>query len=175
MQLEPLRGKVDRRLLALTSHKMADSDDNTSNPLAQAANSQRVLPDGTSGIISFGPYRLLPTLRRLEQAGRPVALGDREFDLLCMLTARAGEIISNRELMACIWGKSAVGEGRLRVHINALRKALSQDGMENPHIRKVASRGYVFTAPIFRNTAGGGEGSCPLWDGHIIDVTFPLE
>ena len=22
--------------------------------------------------------------------------------------------------------------------------------------------------------AGGGEGNCPLWDGHIIDATFPL-
>ena len=22
--------------------------------------------------------------------------------------------------------------------------------------------------------ADGGEGSCPLWDGHIIDATFPL-
>jgi hypothetical protein len=21
---------------------------------------------------------------------------------------------------------------------------------------------------------GGGEGSCPLWDGHIIDAIFPL-
>jgi hypothetical protein len=28
--------------------------------------------------------------------------------------------------------------------------------------------------PICRNTAGGGEGNCALWDGHIIDATFPL-
>ena len=28
---------------------------------------------------------------------------------------------------------------------------------------------------ICRNTgAGGGEGRCPLWDGHIIDAAFPL-
>ena len=25
-----------------------------------------------------------------------------------------------------------------------------------------------------RKLAGGGEGNCPLWDGHIIDATFPL-
>jgi hypothetical protein len=24
-----------------------------------------------------------------------------------------------------------------------------------------------------REFAGGGEGNCPLWDGHIIDATFP--
>jgi len=27
---------------------------------------------------------------------------------------------------------------------------------------------------ICRNTAAGGEGRCPLWDGHIIDAAFPL-
>jgi hypothetical protein len=25
-----------------------------------------------------------------------------------------------------------------------------------------------------REFAGGGEGNCPLWDGHIIDAIFPL-
>ena len=25
-----------------------------------------------------------------------------------------------------------------------------------------------------REFAGGGEGNCPLWYGHIIDATFPL-
>ena len=51
----------------------------------------------------------------------------------------------------------------------------SQNGMENPYIRKVARCGYVFTAPICRNTGGGEESNRPLWDGHIIDVIFALE
>jgi hypothetical protein len=88
VQLEPLQGKVDPRRLALTSQKMADSNHITSIPPAQTAYPRSVLPDGTSGIISLGPYRLL--------------------------------------------------------------------------------------APICRGTAGGGEGNCPLWYGHIIDATFPL-
>jgi DNA-binding winged helix-turn-helix (wHTH) protein len=144
-----------------------------SNPLAQRVSLQSVQPDGASEIISFGPYRLVTTLRRLEQAGRPVPLGDREFDLLYMLVARAGEIVSHRELMECTWGKSAVREGRLRFHINVLRKALSQDGVKNRYIRKVVRGGYIFTTPIGRSIVGGVEGNCPLWDGHIIDATFP--
>jgi DNA-binding winged helix-turn-helix (wHTH) protein len=150
---------------------MADSDRLTSNPLAQTATHQPVLPDDASGIVSFGPYRLLTALRRLEQAGRPVPLGDREFHLLCTLTERAGEIVSNRELTACVWGEFAVGEGTLRFHINALRKALPQNGMETPYIRKVARRGYIFTAPMCRSIAGGNN---LLWDGHIIDATVQL-
>jgi DNA-binding winged helix-turn-helix (wHTH) protein len=131
--------------------------------------------DSKHPFISFGPYRLIATLRRLECAGRPVPLGDREFDLLCTLTAHAGEVVSHQELMARTWGNPDVGKGRLRVHINALRKALSQNGIEIQYIGKVARRGYVFTAPISRSTAGDGEGNSPLWEGRIIDATFPEE
>ena len=53
-----MHGKVDPRRLALRGQKMADSNQITSNLPAQTANPQRVVPDG---------------------AGRPVALGDREF------------------------------------------------------------------------------------------------
>jgi DNA-binding winged helix-turn-helix (wHTH) protein len=165
VQHEQPQGKVDLHQLALTGQKMADSNNN-SNPPSQTAKPQQVSTDGTSGIVSFGPYRLIATLRRLECAGRPVPLGDREFDLLCTLTAHAGEVVSYRELMARTWGDPDVGKGRLRVHINALRKALSQNGIEIQYIGKVARRGYVFTAPISRNTN-------PLWEGRIIDATFP--
>jgi DNA-binding winged helix-turn-helix (wHTH) protein len=173
VQHEPLQGKVDAGL-ALTSQKMADTND-TSNPQTQTANPPRVPPDGTTGIISFGPYKLIATLRRLECAGRPVPLGDREFDLLCTLTAHAGEVVGHRELKTSAGGNPDVGKGRLTVHINALRKALSQNGVEIQYIGKVARRGYVFTAPISRSTTGDGEGSYPLWEGRIIDATFPQE
>ena len=58
VQLEPLQGKVDPHRLALTSQKMADSNQTTSNPPGQTANPQCEFPDG---------------------AGLPVPLGDREF------------------------------------------------------------------------------------------------
>jgi DNA-binding winged helix-turn-helix (wHTH) protein len=168
--MRPCRARLMNRF-ALRSRKMANSK-HPSNPPVQTANSPRVSPDGASGVISFGPYRLIATLRRLERAGQPVALGDREFDLLCTLIEHAGEVVSHQELMARTWGKPDAGKGMLRVHINALRKALSQDGIENHYIGKVARRGYVFTAPISRNTADDGEGS-PLWEGQIIDAPIP--
>ena len=96
---------------------------------------------------------------------------DHEFDLLCTLAERAGEIVSNRELMARVWGKPVVG--KLRFHINALNDVLSQDGREVLYIRKVVRHGYIFAAPVCRGVADDGEGSDPLWDGHIIDATFP--
>jgi hypothetical protein len=41
---------------------MPDSIHITSNPPAQTANPQRVLQDGTSGFITFGPYRVVFTV-----------------------------------------------------------------------------------------------------------------
>jgi hypothetical protein len=40
--------------------------------------------------------------------------------------------------------------------------------------QRVPPDGTSGIIPICRNTAGGGEGNCPLWDGQIIDATFPL-
>jgi hypothetical protein len=66
VQLEPLQGKVDPHQLALTSQKMADSNQNTSNPLGQTANPLRELPGGTSGVISIGSA---PTCRGTAHGG----------------------------------------------------------------------------------------------------------
>jgi DNA-binding winged helix-turn-helix (wHTH) protein len=96
----------------------------------------------------FGPYTLCPGLRRLERNGAPVRVGDRAFDILCVLTARAGEIVSHRELTAKVWGNVVVGAGSLRFHINALRKVLAQDGRRTVYIKSVTRRGYTFIAPV---------------------------
>src|SRR5712671_5744940 len=82
-----------------------------------------------AGAISFGPYLLRANLRLLERDGLAVQLGDRAFDILCVLTEHAGAIVSSRELIARVWGKVVVGEGSLRFHINALRKVLAGEGV----------------------------------------------
>jgi DNA-binding winged helix-turn-helix (wHTH) protein len=102
----------------------------------------------TTGTVVFGPYRLCANLRRLERDGLPIRVGDRAFDILCALTERAGEIVTNRELMARVWGNVVVGAGSLRFHINALRKVLAQDGRRAQYIKNVTRRGYTFIAPV---------------------------
>jgi predicted ATPase/DNA-binding winged helix-turn-helix (wHTH) protein len=100
------------------------------------------------GAVSFGPYLLRANIRRLERDGVAVQLGDRAFDILCVLTGRAGEIVTNRELMVRVWGKVVVGAGSLRFHINGLRKVLVQDETQTQYIKNVTRRGYTFIAPV---------------------------
>ena len=116
----------------------------------RARNGESPLSEGTVAVISFRPYRLFPNQRRLERAGHVVELGSRAFDILCVLTERAGEVVTNRELMARVWGNVVVGEGSLRFHINALRKALARDVTSTEYIKNVARRGYSFVAPVQR-------------------------
>jgi len=98
--------------------------------------------------ISFGPFRLFATERLLEKDGVPLNLGSRALDLLIVLTERATEVVSKRELMGRVWPKLAVDEGSLRFHIASLRRVLGDGQAGVRYVANVAGRGYCFVAPI---------------------------
>jgi len=97
--------------------------------------------------IAFLDFELLPARRLLLRAGSQVAIGARAFDLLTLLAAHPGEVLSNRTLIAGVWQKTVVIEANLRVQIAALRKLLGDDGAA---IVNVAGRGYCLTARVRR-------------------------
>lgn len=93
--------------------------------------------------IVFLDFELLPGQRLLRRAGRPLAIGARAFDLLALLAAHPGEVLSNRALIAAVWPNTVVIDANLRVQIAALRRLLGDAGSA---IVNVAGRGYAFTA-----------------------------
>lgn len=99
-------------------------------------------------ILSFGRYRLCPESRLLEQDGVAVPLGSRALDILILLTSRAGELVSTRELMSRVWRGIVIGPGAVRVHINTLRKALGDGRGGARYVSNVSGLGYCFVAPI---------------------------
>jgi predicted ATPase/DNA-binding winged helix-turn-helix (wHTH) protein len=105
-------------------------------------------------VITFGSYRLIPAERLLLKADAPVPIGSRALDILIALVDDAGNVISQRDLIARAWPNLAVGEGSLRVTIADLRKLLGegQDGVR--FIANVTGRGYCFVAQIERATGG---------------------
>ena len=108
------------------------------------------------GIFSFGPFRLFPSARTLERDGVPLALGNRALDILVVLTEHAGEVVSHRDLLARVWRNLVVDPSNLRVHINGLRRALSQGdpdgGGHERYIASVVGQGYSFVAPVKRES-----------------------
>jgi predicted ATPase/DNA-binding winged helix-turn-helix (wHTH) protein len=116
-------------------------------------------------VVSFGAFRLFATERQLRKGDEPVQLGGRALDMLIALVERAGEVVSQRELISRVWPDVAVEEANLRVHIASLRKALG-DGREGArYIVTVPGRGYSFVAPV----TGATPQSSPLREAAVSD------
>src|SRR5271156_4686005 len=104
-------------------------------------------------VLSFGPFSLFPAERLLKRADKPIALGGRALDILIALVERAGEVVTNKELISAVWPDVVVEKGNLRFQMTTLRKALG-DGRDGArYVSNIAGRGYCFVAPVTRSTA----------------------
>jgi predicted ATPase len=74
----------------------------------------------------------------------------RALAILVALVERAGEIVSNKELLDRAWSGTSVDEASVRVQIAALRKALGDGQNGIRYITNVAGRGYCFVEPVSR-------------------------
>src|SRR5262249_52759310 len=103
-----------------------------------------------SDLIAFGTFSLSVRARRLERAGVEVKVGSRALEILIALAERAGEVVSNEELVARVWPDTVVEESGLRVHITALRKALGDGKNGARYVTNVPGRGYSLVAQVAR-------------------------
>jgi DNA-binding response OmpR family regulator len=76
-------------------------------------------------VLSLGPIQLWRARREVHVDGRPVALTQREFDLLAHLMERPGLAVGRQELLESVWG-FVVDDGTrtIEVHVAQLRKKL---------------------------------------------------
>jgi DNA-binding winged helix-turn-helix (wHTH) protein len=92
--------------------------------------------------LRFGPFELNVAERSLKKADRVIPLGGRAYDILVALLDNAGEVVSKSELIAKAWPDVTVGEGSLRVHLSALRKALGDGQFGNKYIASLQGAGH---------------------------------
>jgi predicted ATPase/DNA-binding winged helix-turn-helix (wHTH) protein len=104
-------------------------------------------------VLSFGPFDLFIPERLLKtKAGESVPLGGRALDILIALAERAGEVVTQRELISRVWPDVTAEEPNLRVHIANLRKALGDGRKGARYIVTVPRRGYSFVAPVTQSS-----------------------
>jgi TolB-like protein/Tfp pilus assembly protein PilF len=92
--------------------------------------------------IRIGRFRLDLGRRRLYCGDVPVDLGGKALDLLCVLAAANGRVVTKDELMNEVWPGLVVEENNIQVHVSALRKALEAGADGESIIVTVARRGY---------------------------------
>jgi DNA-binding response OmpR family regulator len=86
-----------------------------------------------------------PKRRRVEVDGEDVQLTPLEFEILRVLAAEPGAVLSRDELMDRIWGYRDVAGGRVvDSHVARLRRKLGEDGNDPRFIRTVHGVGYAF-------------------------------
>ncbi len=98
------------------------------------------------------PYRfgsfLLTQEKGLFDAGEQVALEPRPFDLLCYLLENRDRIVTKDELIDHIWDGRIVSEAALSTQVRAVRRALSDDRVQQKYVRTHPKRGFQFVAPV---------------------------
>lgn len=88
---------------------------------------RRATPPGDE-VITVGDVTIDLVRHRVERAGVAVHLTPTEFDLLRVLAANAGKIMTHRQLLERVWGSYASENAQqLRVYINYVRRKLEAD------------------------------------------------
>jgi len=109
----------------------------------------------TADIFEFEEFRLDRRGEGLcRRDGRgvfiPLTVGSRPLDVLSVLVARPGELVRKEEIVAAVWGRTAVENANLTVQISALRRVLDQGRSDASCIQTVATRGYRFLSAVTR-------------------------
>ncbi|MGO8021216.1 ATP-binding protein [Rhizobium leguminosarum] len=116
--------------------------------------------------LSFGPFTLSPSERRLEKNGVFHDIGSRAFEILLILLERPGELVTKQDLLSRVWPDIFIEESSLRVHVANLRKSLGDDGRDVRYITNVPGRGYCFVATVRKAFGGAVEHPEPKAQEH---------
>jgi DNA-binding winged helix-turn-helix (wHTH) protein/predicted ATPase len=100
--------------------------------------------------MKFGSFELDPQAYELKNAGQAVKLERIPMELLLLLTARQGKLITREEIAGYIWGKDHFldSESAINTAIRKLRIALGEDPEHPRFIETVPRKGYRFLGSV---------------------------
>ncbi|HWM04110.1 MAG TPA: response regulator transcription factor [Actinophytocola sp.] len=133
----------------------AGADDYVVKPFSVAqldARIRAVLRRGADEVrdeaVVVGGLRVDPRSREASLDGRALELTPREFELLHYLAARAGEVVSKRELLTEVWRLPYGGADKtVDVHLSWLRRKLGETAQQARYLHAVRGVGVRLTAP----------------------------
>jgi two-component system KDP operon response regulator KdpE len=99
-------------------------------------------------VVRVGGLRISRRAREATLDGRPLELSPKEFDLLYYLAARAGQVISKRELLTEVWQLPFGGTDKtIDVHVAWLRRKLGETATQPRYLRSVRGSGIKIVEP----------------------------
>ena len=81
----------------------------------------------SAGRVRLGSLTLDVARHTVEVAGRPVRLTPREFEVLKVLVAHAGRLVTHGRLLRAVWGRAYDDESHyLHVYVSQIRRKLAE-------------------------------------------------
>jgi DNA-binding response OmpR family regulator len=103
-------------------------------------------PGRRAGVLVVNDVTLDPYTHQVRVRGQLVDLRPEEFELLHLLMANAGQVLTNEYLLETVWGPDYAGVLQvLYVHIGWLRERIEVDPRRPRLIQTVPGVGYLLT------------------------------
>ena len=99
-------------------------------------------------VFAFDDFRLDARERCLWGAGERLELPGRHFDVLLLLVADAGRLVTKERFLAEVWGEVIVTDAALTQCIKAIRRTLGDEAGQPRYIETVPRHGYRFVAEV---------------------------
>jgi two-component system response regulator RegX3 len=101
---------------------------------------------GAEAPLAGGPVLLNPETHEVRVRGDLVGFTPKEFELLEVLLARKGRLLTRDFLIAEVWGPDYFGDTKtLDVHVKRVRQKVEEDPHRPKHLLTVRGLGYRFT------------------------------
>jgi len=110
----------------------------------RAALRHRLQQEGEKPVFQSGPLTMDLVRRTVSVSGEPVKLTPREYDLLRLLVAHAGKVLTHTFILREIWGGESDVQ-YLRIYIRTLRQKLEADPQRPALILTEQGVGYRLT------------------------------
>jgi two-component system, OmpR family, response regulator RegX3 len=102
----------------------------------------------TQEVLEIGDVRLDAGRHEVFVRGEPVALPLKEFELLELLLANAGRVLTRDVLIDRIWGPNYFGDTKtLDVHVKRLRAKVEEDPSNPTRVVTIRGVGYRYEKP----------------------------
>jgi two-component system response regulator RegX3 len=99
-------------------------------------------------VLEIGDVRLDASRHEVFVRGEPVALPLKEFELLELLLANAGRVLTRDVLIDRIWGPNYFGDTKtLDVHVKRLRAKVEEDPSNPSRVVTIRGVGYRYEKP----------------------------
>jgi two-component system alkaline phosphatase synthesis response regulator PhoP len=100
--------------------------------------------DDTDDVFKFGDVEVDFGSHEVLKQGKEVHLTALEFNLLKLLIARRGQVVTRNQILDEAWGEAVVAYRTIDPHIAHLRKKIEDDPANPVHILGVRGVGYRF-------------------------------